>query len=79
MSTSGSDVTATTPIELVAEVYGRLPERVALGRDRLGPALTLAERSVDLVHELDGGGGGDIAAGGGHGRSPCVVLRLIQV
>ena len=33
MSTPGSEVTATTPIELVEEVYGRLPERVALGRD----------------------------------------------
>jgi aconitate hydratase len=37
-------VSATTPIELVQEVYGRLPERVALGRERLGRGLTLAEK-----------------------------------
>ena len=37
-------VTATTPIELVEEVYGRLAERVALGRERLGRPLTLAEK-----------------------------------
>ena len=39
-----STISATTPIELVEEVYGRLPERVALGRDRLGRGLTLAEK-----------------------------------
>ncbi|HZU74846.1 MAG TPA: aconitate hydratase [Acidimicrobiales bacterium] len=37
-------VTATTPTELAAEVYGRLEERVALGRRRLGRPLTLAEK-----------------------------------
>jgi aconitate hydratase len=37
-------VTATTPIELVQGVYERLPERVALGRNRLGRPLTLAEK-----------------------------------
>jgi aconitate hydratase len=37
-------VTATTPIELVEEVYGRLADRVALGRRRLGRPLTLAEK-----------------------------------
>jgi aconitate hydratase len=37
-------VTATTPIELVAEVYGRLPERVATGRERFARPLTLAEK-----------------------------------
>jgi aconitate hydratase len=43
-------VSATTPIELVQEVYGRLPERVALGRERLGRGLTLAEKI--LVNHL---------------------------
>src|SRR5918999_4952578 len=37
-------VSATTPIELVDEVYTRLPERVALGRERLGRPLTFAEK-----------------------------------
>jgi len=36
--------TATTPIELVESVYATLPERVQLGRDRLGRPLTLAEK-----------------------------------
>jgi aconitate hydratase len=55
MATEG---TATTPIELVDEVYGRLPERVALGRDRLGRGLTLAEKVLinhlrDASQELE--------------------------
>ena len=37
-------VTASTPIELVNGVYGRLPERVALGRERLGRPLTFTEK-----------------------------------
>jgi aconitate hydratase len=37
-------VTATTPIELVQGVYGRLAERVALGRDRFGRPLTFTEK-----------------------------------
>src|SRR5947207_10003560 len=37
-------VTANTPIELVDEVYGRLPQRVEIGRRRLGRPLTLAEK-----------------------------------
>jgi len=37
-------VTASTPIELVNAVYSKLPERVALGRERLGKALTLTEK-----------------------------------
>ena len=45
-----TNATATTPIELVREVYGRLPERLALGRDRLGRGLTLAEKI--LVNHL---------------------------
>ncbi|HEX6569163.1 MAG TPA: aconitate hydratase [Acidimicrobiales bacterium] len=43
-------VSATTPIDLVDEVYARLPGRVALGRDRLGRPLTLAEKV--LVNHL---------------------------
>ncbi|MEY2775611.1 MAG: aconitase, partial [Actinomycetota bacterium] len=37
-------VSAGTPIELVNGVYGRLAERVALGRKRLGRPLTLTEK-----------------------------------
>ena len=37
-------VTASTPIELVQGVYGRLAERAALGRQRLGRPLTFAEK-----------------------------------
>jgi aconitate hydratase len=43
-------VSATTPVELVGRVYARLPERVALGRKRLGRPLTLAEKI--LVNHL---------------------------
>jgi aconitate hydratase len=43
-------VSATTPVELVDKVYSRLPERVALGRERLGRPLTLAEKI--LVNHL---------------------------
>jgi aconitate hydratase len=45
-----STVTATTPIELVDEVYGRLPARAALARERLGRPVTLAEKI--LVNHL---------------------------
>ena len=37
-------VTASTPIELIDEVYGRLPDRVEIGRKRLGRGLSLAEK-----------------------------------
>ncbi|MDQ1438632.1 MAG: aconitate hydratase [Acidimicrobiaceae bacterium] len=37
-------VTASTPLELLDEVYGRLPERAAIGRRRLGRGLSLAEK-----------------------------------
>jgi aconitate hydratase len=37
-------VTASTPLELLDQVYGRLPDRVATGRRRLGRGLTLAEK-----------------------------------
>src|SRR5690606_18385525 len=43
-------VSATTPIELVEAVYAQLPERVQLGRSRLGRPLTLAEKI--LVNHL---------------------------
>ena len=43
-------VSATTPVDLVDAVYARLPERVALGRERLGRPLTLAEKV--LVNHL---------------------------
>ncbi|HWW53662.1 MAG TPA: aconitase family protein, partial [Acidimicrobiales bacterium] len=44
-------VTASTPIELVNDVYGRLGQRVALGRERLGRPLTLTEKI--LFNHLD--------------------------
>src|SRR5438270_1989187 len=37
-------VTASTPIELVDEVYGRLPQRVEISRTRLGRGVSLAEK-----------------------------------
>ena len=37
-------VYASTPIELINTVYGRLTERVAIGRERLGRPLTFAEK-----------------------------------
>src|SRR5207248_8981247 len=43
-------VTASTPLELIDEVYARLPDRVATGRRRLGRPLTLAEKI--LVNHL---------------------------
>ncbi|MGH9185255.1 MAG: aconitase family protein, partial [Acidimicrobiales bacterium] len=46
MAVTGS----TTPIELVEGVYAKLPERVALGRSRLGRPLTLTEKV--LVNHL---------------------------
>ncbi|MHB8670491.1 MAG: aconitate hydratase [Acidimicrobiales bacterium] len=44
-------VTPTTPVELVDEVYGRLPARLEIGRRRLGRPLTLAEKI--LINHLD--------------------------
>jgi aconitate hydratase len=43
-------VTSSTPLLLVEEVYARLPERVALGRERLGRPLTFTEKV--LVNHL---------------------------
>ncbi|MCU1392499.1 MAG: acnA [Ilumatobacteraceae bacterium] len=53
-------VTAGTPIELVQGVYGRLTERSALGRERLGRPLTLTEKIlvnhlVDPAEAIDRG------------------------
>ncbi|MCB0978761.1 MAG: aconitate hydratase, partial [Acidimicrobiales bacterium] len=50
-------VSATTPIELVEKVYAKLPDRVALGRERLGKALTLTEKIL-LNHLRDPQDGG---------------------
>ena len=44
-------VEASTPIELVEQVYATLPERVAIGRRRLGRGLTLTEKI--LINHLD--------------------------
>ena len=44
-------VAASTPIALVNQVYASLDERVALGRERLGRPLTLAEKI--LINHLD--------------------------
>lgn len=43
-------VTSSTPIELVNEVYERLPESAAIARERLGRPVTLAEKI--LVNHL---------------------------
>ncbi|HEY8544987.1 MAG TPA: aconitase family protein, partial [Acidimicrobiales bacterium] len=43
-------VSASTPVTLVEQVYARLPQRVALGRERLGRPLTFAEKV--LVNHL---------------------------
>src|SRR4051794_38158312 len=56
-------VTASTPIELVNEVYGRLTERVAMGRAKEGRPLTLTEKI--LWNHLDD----PASAGTDRGRS----------
>ena len=45
-------VSASTPVELVRSVYASLPERVAIGRRRLGRPLTLAEKIL-INHLVD--------------------------
>src|SRR6476620_3799047 len=48
---------AGTPIELVEQVYGRLPERVAAGRRRLEHPLTLTEKIlINHLRDADSGG-----------------------
>jgi len=54
-------VTATTPTDLVADVYGRLASRVATGRERLGRPLTLAEKI--LFNHLDDPTGAPVERG----------------
>ena len=44
-------VAASTPIELINRVYAQLPERMTIGRERLGRSLTLAEKV--LINHLD--------------------------
>ena len=47
-----SPVSAGTPVELVNNVYSTLAERSALGRQRLGRPLTLAEKIL-INHLVD--------------------------
>jgi aconitate hydratase len=54
-------VTASTPVQLVDQVYARLPDRVALGRERLGRPLTLAEKI--LVNHLRDAHGQELERG----------------
>jgi aconitate hydratase A / 2-methylisocitrate dehydratase len=54
-------VTATTPLELVRDVYDRLPARVAVGRRRLGRPLTLSEKI--LFNHLDDAETGGVERG----------------
>ena len=56
-----SSVSASTPIELVEGVYATLPERVALGRERLGRPLTLTEKI--LINHLDDPAGQELVRG----------------
>ena len=49
------EVTSTTPVSLVNAVYARLPERVAIGRERLSRPLTFAEKVlVNHLHDAQG-------------------------
>ncbi|MCU0310237.1 MAG: aconitate hydratase [Acidimicrobiales bacterium] len=50
-------VAANTPIELIEDVYASLPERLAVGRRRLGRSLTFAEK-VLINHLRDPETGG---------------------
>ena len=54
-------VTASTPLELLDEVYGRLADRAAIGRRRLGRGLTLAEKI--LFNHLADAEGQDLERG----------------
>ena len=47
-----SSVGPNTPISLIEAAYARLPERVAVGRERLGRPLTFAEK-VLFAHADD--------------------------
>lgn len=50
-------VTASTPLELINRIYGQLPARVAIGRERLGRPITFAEK-VLINHLRDPETGG---------------------
>ena len=54
-------VSASTPIDLVQRVYSTLPERVELGRRRLGRPLTLAEKI--LINHLSDPAGQEMDRG----------------
>ncbi len=54
-------VAANTPIELVNEVYGRLEERIAIARRRLGRPLSLSEKI--LINHLADPEGQDLTKG----------------
>lgn len=56
-----STVSASTPIELVNEVYAKLPERTAMARERLGRPLTLTEKI--LVNHLSDPAGQELERG----------------
>ena len=50
-------VFASTPIELINDVYSTLDERTAIGRKRLGRALTLTEKIlINHLDDVEGGG-----------------------
>ncbi|HUS21384.1 MAG TPA: aconitase family protein, partial [Aeromicrobium sp.] len=53
-ASNGFGNAASTPIELIDEVYGRLHERVTVGRSRLGRGLTFAEKIL-FNHLADAG------------------------
>jgi aconitate hydratase A / 2-methylisocitrate dehydratase len=54
-------VSASTPIELVEGVYATLPERAAIGRERLGRPLTLTEKI--LINHLSDPQGQELVRG----------------
>src|SRR5437899_11219775 len=54
-------ISAGTPLPLVEEVYARLSDRVALGRERLGRPLTFAEKV--LVNHLRDAQGQELERG----------------
>ena len=50
-------VFASTPIDLINDVYSTLDERTAIGRKRLGRALTLTEKIlINHLDDVEGGG-----------------------
>ena len=53
--------TASTPIELVRNVYGTAEERAAVARERLGRPVTLAEKI--LFNHLDHARDAEVASG----------------